>query len=118
MYKVLEEDFANSLVSTWNNIDIVKNLSEINDNDLMISVGDVLKENVRARLITKSPTLYVHRGYLGNHLYKKRKWWRYSVNGFANTKILDIPYSRWNLLNLPKHPWKVKEVKNSFCAIL
>jgi hypothetical protein len=111
IYNVLEEDFGNNLVSNWKNLKVVKDVSSIGDSDLMISVGDVLKENVRIRLNNASPTLFVHRGYLGNHLYKTRKWWRYSINGFANTRLLDIPHSRWPLLNLPKHPWKVKEVK-------
>lgn len=116
IYKILESDFNDSLVSSWTNLEIVKNLSEIKKDDPMIMGGDILRSDVRSRLVESQPTIYIHRGYLGNHLYKTRRWWRYSINSFANTRLLDIPYSRWELLNLPKHPWKVKKVKNVLIA--
>ena len=115
VYKILKNDFAKEL-SNYKNLKIVENISEISDNDIMFMGSDILKLEVRERLNLQKPTIFIHRGYLGNHLYKKRRWWRASVNGFANTKLLSIPYSRWSMLNLPKHPWKVTEVKRVLIA--
>lgn len=115
IYKVLEKDYSADL-SNCKNLQIIKDISEVKDNDVMFMGGDILRSEVRERLNLQKPTLFTHRGYLGNHLYKKRRWWRISVNGFANTKLMPIPYSRWPLLNLPKHPWKVREVKKVLIA--
>lgn len=112
-YKILKFDFSNDLVRTWKNLEIV---DTINQDDPAVMGGDILRSEVRSRLETCAPTIFIHRGYLGNHLYKQRKWWRYSVNSFANIKLLPIPYPRWNLLDLPKHSWKVKEVKRVLIA--
>lgn len=116
IYKILRTDFEAGLIQPAPNIRIVNSLDDIKLTDTAIMGGDVGRQEVRKRLSANSPTIYIHRGYLGNHLYKRRKWWRYSVNDFANTKINTIPYSRWHLLGLPKHPWKVKEVKNVLIA--
>lgn len=115
-YKMLSADFAESLVKTWKNLTVVKDISEIYSGEPVIMGGDILRNDVRRRLNQQEPTIFIHRGYLGNHLFKQRKWWRYSVNGFANIKTLPTPYSRWDLLNLPKHPWKVKEIKRVLIA--
>lgn len=112
IYKILKEDYDYSFFSNISNLEIVDKLEYVQPSDVMIMGGDLLRSEVRQRLSDNLPTIYIHRGYLGNHLYKRRKWWRYSINGFANTKLLDTPYSRWEKLNLPKHPWKVTEVKN------
>lgn len=116
IYKILKEDFDNSLFQNLSNLKIVNDIKEIKSLDPAIMGGDVLREEVRKRLNRNNPTIYIHRGYLGNHLYKQRKWWRWSVNDFANMQMNKIPFSRWNLLNLPKHPWKVKEVKRVLIA--
>jgi hypothetical protein len=115
LYKILEKDFAIELSNT-NRLQIVQSLSDVQPNEPMFMGGDILRSEVRERLNSQNPTIFMHRGYLGNHLYKRRRWWRYSVNGFANTNLMPIPYSRWGLLHLPKHPWKVKEVKNVLIA--
>lgn len=116
IYKILKNDFSNEFVNTWKNLQVIEDISEINSNEPMIIGGNILRPEVQLRLQHCSPTIFIHRGYLGNHLYKKRKWWRYSVNSFANTKLLPVPYPRWQLLDLPKHPWKVKEVKRVLIA--
>jgi hypothetical protein len=41
---------------------------------------------------------------------------RITINGWANFDLKNIPYSRWNLLGLKKHPWKVKTIKNVLIA--
>jgi hypothetical protein len=78
--------------------------------------GDLLNENVRHWLTTNQPTFYVGRGYLGNHLYKQKKYFRISLNGWANIKLLRTPYSRWDIMALERHKWKVKDVKNVLIA--
>lgn len=115
IYKLLEKDFAHDL-ACYDRIEVVKDLSEVGNNEPMFMGGDILRPEVRERLNLQRPTVFIHRGYLGNHLYKRRKWWRYSVNSFANIKLLPVPYPRWQLLNLPKHPWKVNEVKRVLIA--
>lgn len=115
MYKILERDFSTELVNSTK-LEIVKDLSEVNDNEPMLMGGDILRDDVRLRLRLQRPTIFIHRGYLGNHLYKTRKWWRYSVNSFANTKITLIPHPRWHLLGLQKHPWKVSAIKKVLIA--
>jgi hypothetical protein len=115
IYKILEKDYSSEL-DNCNSLKIVRNLSEVQENEPLFIGGDITRLEVRQRLNSHQPTLYMHRGYLGNHLYKTRKWWRVSVNGFANTKLMKIPYSRWHLLNLPRHPWKVKKVKKILIA--
>jgi hypothetical protein len=82
----------------------------------IVCAGDLLHENVRYWLTHNYPAVYLGRGYLGNHLHKQRKFWRFSVNGWANTMMLPIPYSRWNAMQIDKHPWKVKEVKRVLIA--
>lgn len=72
--------------------------------------------NVRHWLNRRQPALYIGRGYVGNHLYKQRKFWRVSVNGWANICLMPVPHSRWPMMNLPKHPWKVQQVKNVLIA--
>ena len=116
-YSILERDFINNnLLNNWKDLNVITDLSEINSADPVIMGGNLLRPEVRERLNLQKPTIFIHRGYLGNHLYKKRYWWRYSINGFANVKPLSIPYSRWSLLNLPKYAWKVKAVKNILIA--
>ena len=115
IYKILEKDFAAEL-SDCKYLQVVNSLVDVNHSDLMFMGADILKAEVRERMNLQSPTIFIHRGYLGNHLYKRRKWWRCSVNGFANTKLMSVPYSRWNLLNLERHPWKVKKIKKVLIA--
>ena len=78
--------------------------------------ADLLNSSVRHWLNVKQPAIYAGRGYVGNHLYKRRLFHRASANGWANIELKSPPYSRWPLMNLPKHPWKVKEVKNVLIA--
>jgi hypothetical protein len=82
----------------------------------VLCYADLLYPNVRNWLNNAQPAIYSGRGYVGNHLYKHRLFHRASVNGWANTKLLNIPHSRWHMMNLPKHPWKVKEVNNILIA--
>lgn len=113
MYQILEKDFqeGNHWFCDWKNLDLKSNYESIDPNIPVIIGADLLRPEVRKLLNRSQPAIYIARGYLGNYLHKKRLWWRYSVNGWANTKILNFPHSRWNLLNLERHPWKVKEIK-------
>ena len=94
-------------VDNWKNIDL---------SIPVMCYSDLLYPNVRNWLTIKNPTIYAGRGYVGNHLHKKRFFGRASVNGWANIKLNHIPYERWNIMNLPRHPWKVKEVKKVLIA--
>lgn len=78
--------------------------------------SDLTHECVRRWLNTGRSVVYGGRGYVGNHLYKQRLFSRVSVNGWANTLLQPIPYSRWGVMNLVKHPWKVKKVKRVLIA--
>ena len=113
-YTILERDIG--FFDKLSNVKIIKDISQTSNNDIVIMGGDVLRSDVRQRINDQSPTIFIARGYLGNHLYKSRKWWRYSINGFSNIKLLSVPHPRWHLLNLPRHPWKVKEVKRILIA--
>ena len=75
LYKILEKDFAIELSNT-NRLQIVQSLSDVQPNEPMFMGGDILRSEVRERLNLQNPTIFMHRGYLGNHLYKKRRWWR------------------------------------------
>lgn len=85
-------------------------------NSPVVCSGDLLNENVRTWLNQKQPAFYVGRGYIGNHLEKQRKFFRVSINSWANTKLFKVPYRRWESFGLEKHPWKVKEVKKVLIA--
>ena len=115
MYKfqVTQLDWSeNPWFQNWKNIKVVDTWKDVSS-DLPVIIGsDLLKYQVRQWLKTSQPAIYIGRGYLGNHIGKGRWWWRYSINSWANTQLMPIPYSRWKLTELPKHPWKVKTIKN------
>jgi hypothetical protein len=115
MYKfqVTQLDWSeNPWFQNWENIKVVDTWENVSS-DLPVIIGsDLLKYQVRQWLKTSQPAIYIGRGYLGNHIGKGRWWWRYSINSWANTQLMPIPYSRWKLTELPKHPWKVKTIKN------
>ena len=118
MYQVLEQDYNEGInwYGKWPNITVVEDYSKADKSIPIILPSDVQRSIVRESLNSKQPAIYIGRGYVGNHMYKTRQLWRYSVNDWANTELLDIPYSRWDVMNLEKHPWKVKEVKNVLIA--
>lgn len=107
-------------IDNWNNLGyhiiVLDDYKEASPEIPVLCYSDVKNINVRYYMNNKQPAVYVSRGYLGNHLYKHRRWYRTSVNGWANIKLENIPYNRWNMLDLPKHPWKVKKVKNVLIA--
>jgi len=118
MLQILEKDYQEGIrwFENWNGLNRVDSHESVNANVPIIIGADLLRPEVRNFLNLNQPGIYIARGYLGNHIRKTRWWWRYSINSWANTKILDIPYSRWDLLNLERHPWKVKEVKRVLIA--
>jgi hypothetical protein len=118
MYQILERDYQDGIhwFSNWNNLVRIEDYQSF-DLQIPIIIGaDLLRLEVRQLLNRRCNGIYIARGYLGNHMYKTRQLWRYAVNGWANTKLLKIPYSRWNLMGLERHPWKVNEVKNVLIA--
>jgi hypothetical protein len=117
IYQVLKNDYNESpWFSKWNNLVIKNTYSDIDTSMPAILGSDILKPEVRNSIKNRYPAIYIGRGYVGNHQYKTRQLWRYSVNGWANTRLLSIPYSRWNKMNLQRHPWKVTEVKKVLIA--
>lgn len=116
-YQILRKDFEESdFFKNWPQLLVCESPFDVSKEIPLIIGGDVCRDYVRNFLNLKYPAIYVARGYIGNHLYKRRKFWRYSINGIANTRILNLPYSRWPLMNLVKHPWKVSSVKKVLIA--
>ena len=119
--QVLSSQFQGTTVlSNWKNAN--REIIPIDDwrnIDTSIPVychSDLTHEHVRQWLNQKQPAIYGGRGYVGNHLFKQRWLSRMSVNGWADTILQPVPYSRWDLMKLTKHPWKVKEVKRVLIA--
>jgi hypothetical protein len=117
MYQILKNEYdINPWFANWKNI-IIKDTPEDVDKGMPVITGsDLLHRYFRNWLTNNQPGIYIGRGYVGNHQYKTRQYWRYSVNGWANTRLLPVPYSRWNKMNLQRHPWKVKDVKRVLIA--
>lgn len=97
-------------------IHYVDSIDHVNKSVPVLCASNLGHTHVRYFLNTQQPAMYVGRGYLGNHTTKKIQFWRVSVNDWANIELRNIPHSRWNLLNLPRHQWKVKSVKNVLIA--
>ena len=100
----------------FDHLHFVDDWRDIRPDMLVIAGSDVRSWYVRHWLNRRQPALYIGRGYVGNHTEKHRRLWRASVNGWANTQLQPVPYSRWNLMNLPRHAWKVDRVKNVLIA--
>jgi hypothetical protein len=95
---------------------VVDDWKTVDNTITVLCYSDLQKSHVRYWLNNKQPAIYSGRGYAGNHLYKHRLFHRASVNGWANTKLNPVPHSRWDFMNLPRHHWKVKKVKNVLIA--
>ena len=114
---MIQQEFAeNPWFQNWQNIKIVNTWEDVSSDIPVITGGNLLRSEVRHWLKNSQPAIYIGRGLLGNHMYKTRHWWRYSINGWANTQLMPVPHSRWGLTKLDRHPWKVKEVKNILLA--
>lgn len=104
----------------WNTqfeqIDFVDDWRKIDSGCVVIAGSDVRSWYVRHWLNRQQPALYIGRGYVGNHTTKHRRLWRASVNGWANTRLMPVPHSRWSTMQLPRHPWKVQKVRNVLVA--
>lgn len=119
MYQVTNEtvnDKNNEWLKERNDVQVLTSWDQADSNKIVIAPSNLLHDSVKHWMNILQPAIYIGRAYLGNHLYKTRRLWRYSINGWANTNLENIPYSRWEMLNLPKHPWKVKQVKNVLIA--
>jgi hypothetical protein len=90
-------------------MDIVKTIP-------VVCGSDLINDYVRHWLNVQQPAVYIGRGYVGNHTSKQRRLWRMSMNAWANTVLRPIPYSRWDKMQLPRHPWKVKKIQNVLIA--
>lgn len=117
---VAKDQFIQEWVNSW--IEQKRNVILCNDwklarsNIPIFCYSDLTNPNVPVWLQNRQPAVYVGRGYLGNHLYKKRLFYRASVNSWANTVLHPVPHSRWAVMGLPRHPWKVKQVRNVLIA--
>jgi len=111
---------ANDWYQVYNekyNVIHVNDYKTVDRNIPVVCSGDLLHENVRHWLTNNQRAIYVARGHLGNHLYKTKKHFRFSINGWANIKLMDkIPYPRFPFLSLVRHPWKVEKVKKVLIA--
>ena len=116
-YQVLRSDYEQTAwFANWKNIVIRDSVSDVQPTVPVIVGGDLQKPHVRQWFNQHQPAIYISRGYVGNHMYKTRRLWRYSVNGWANIKLLDVPFARWPKTQLDRHPWKVKQVRNVLIA--
>lgn len=97
-------------------IHFIEDWKDVKSDMLVITGSDISNSWVREWITLRQPALYIGRGYCGNHTEKRRRLWRVSTNGWANIRLLPVPYSRWDLMKLPRHPWKVKQVKNVLIA--
>ena len=119
--QVLNSEFENHpWIPGWqtkfNQIKFINNWQDVCFDHPVACGSDVLRPYVRQWLNTKQPAFYIGRGYVGNHTQKKRRLWRVSLNGWANIELKQIPYSRWEIMNLPRHAWKVKKVQKVLIA--
>ena len=117
MYQVLRNDYKdNSWYTSWSNLIVRETLEDIDPSMTVVTASDVNKSYVRYWMNTRQPGIYIGRGYVGNHMYKIKQLWRYSINGFANIKLMPVPYMRWPEMNLVRHPWKVNKIKRVLIA--
>jgi hypothetical protein len=119
--QLLTSEYKKSeFIDNWNNAGIetifIDDWKTVDKNIPILCGGDLMKSHIRSWLNNGQIAIYTGRGYAGNHLYKHRLFHRASVNGWANIKLNPIPHSRWQVMNLPKHHWKVKQVKNILIA--
>lgn len=119
--QLLKSEFENHpWVDSWRNrlgdIQLLDDYKDVNPNMPALMGADIGKPHCRYFLENAIPSFYIGRGYVGNHLHKKRKFWRASMNSWNNILLRRIPHSRWNVMGLPKHKWKVKEVKRVLIA--
>ena len=117
---VQQDAFIMSWVDNWKqqnrNLIFCNDWKTVDPQTPVFCYSDLTNLNVPVWLNQHQPAIYVGRGYLGNHLHKKRLFYRASVNSWANTVLKPIPYSRWHQTNLPRHAWRVNEVKRVLIA--
>lgn len=119
--QLLNSEFKNHpWVEGWKNAGYELNFfddpSQLLPNEIVVCGSDLLHGYVGQFLNSSRPAIYIGRGYVGNHTTKTRRLWRASVNGWANTILKPIPYKRWHLMEIPKHPWKVKKISRVLIA--
>ena len=119
--QVLTEEFKDhpwipGWIEAGYDIKFVTNHTDVVDSIPVVCGSDLSHNYVCRWLNMKQPAVYIGRGYVGNHTSKKRRLWRASVNGWANTKLMPVPHSRWNTMMLSRHPWKVKQVQKVLIA--
>ena len=116
--QILKSDFTATpwILQNLKDVILLDNWTDASKEIPIFCEGNLLHNSVRHWLNNNYNAVYFARGCLGNHPLKKRNFWRYSVNGWANILEKPIPHSRWSILNLPRHPWKVKEIKNVLIA--
>jgi hypothetical protein len=120
-FQVLTKEFAEhpwipGWIQSGYDIKFITDPTDIVASMPVVCGSDLSHSYVCHWLNVKQPALYIGRGYVGNHTSKKRRLWRVSVNGWANTKLMPVPHSRWDKMLLPRHPWKVKQVQKVLIA--
>jgi hypothetical protein len=117
---VAQDHFIQEWVDNWitqkRNIVLCQNWNDADPTIPVFCYSDLTNPNVPVWLTRQRPAIYIGRGYIGNHLHKKRMFYRASVNSWANTVLKSVPHSRWPVMGLPRHPWKVQQVRNVLIA--
>lgn len=112
----LDHPWLTGIKKHFGTVNILTDWRQVDPACLVLAGSDVRSWYVRHWLNGQQPALYVGRGYVGNHTTKHRRLWRVSVNGWANTRLMPAPHSRWNVMQLDRHPWKVQQVKRVLIA--
>lgn len=90
--------------------------------DLDPTVPLLVYSNMRAKFIVdwiekKYPIICMNRphmaGWTGQYATDTR---RFSVNGYASTQWGHRSHDRFQLMNIPRHPWKVQEIQRVLIA--
>jgi hypothetical protein len=110
------QEWVDNWLATRPGMTVCNDWLSVADDVPVFCYADLTRKHVPIWLNNRQPAVYIGRGYLGNHLYKKRLFYRASVNGWANTVLKPVPHSRWAAMNLPRHAWRVKQVKNVLIA--
>jgi hypothetical protein len=89
---------------------------KINSEIPLVIPANLVDKNHREWLKLRRPSFVINRQLTGGWKEKHRSMFRVAVNSYAATKIGNISHSRYPILNIEKHPWKVRKIRNVLIA--
>lgn len=97
--------------------DSVQDLQRADPEVPLLGGLNLAQKEFRAWMANKRPYICFNRPHLGGwHSAYAQGFRRVSINSYACTQPGTVATSRWHLLDLPRHPWKVKRVHNVLIA--